>query len=79
MNSALFQLIPVAIFLLPLSVPVGIVFWIRHQRKKRRNPLTYQMLRAPGESISKRIESLNDDVDQHLTMSGIAPLLCYSM
>lgn len=79
MNTLLVQLIPVAFLLLPLSVPIGIVLWIRHQRKHRKNPLNYQMLRAPGESISQRIELLNDDVDQYLTISGIVPLLCYSM
>lgn len=79
MNTLLIQFIPVVLFLGSLSVPVGVVMWIRYQRKNRRNPLNYQMLRAPGESISKRIELLNDDVDQYLTLSGIAPLLCYSM
>lgn len=79
MNTLLIQFIPVALFLGSLSVPFGIVLWIRYQRKHRRNPLNYQMLRAPGESIRKRIELLNDDVDQYLTFSGIAPLLCYSM
>jgi hypothetical protein len=54
MNTFYIQLIPVALLLLPLSVPIGIVFWIRHQRKGKRNPLTYQMLCAPGESISLR-------------------------
>ena len=79
MNTLLIQLIPLALFLLPLSVPIGIIFWIRHQRKGRRNPLTYQMLRAPGESISQRIELLSCDIDLNLTMSGIVPLLCFSM
>lgn len=79
MNTFLIQFIPLALFLLPLTVPIGIVFWIRHQRKGRRNPLTYQMLRAPGESISQRIDSLSDDIDLYLTMTGIIPLLCYSM
>ena len=58
MNTLLIQLIPLALFLLPLSVPICIVFWIRSQRKGRRNPLTYQMLHAPGESISQRIDLL---------------------
>lgn len=54
MNTLLIQFIPVALFLGSLSVPVGIVLWIRYQRKHRRNPLNYQMLRAPGESINNR-------------------------
>jgi len=79
MNTFFIQLIPAALFLLPLCLPIGIVFWIRHQRKGRRNPLTYQMLRAPGESISQRIDLLSNDIDLNLTMFGIVPLLCYSM
>jgi len=36
------------------------------------------MLRAPGESISKRIDRLSEEVDLYLTFSSIVPLLCYS-
>jgi len=78
MNSLLIQLLPAAIFLLPLCVPLGINVRIRHQRKHRRNPLTFQMLRAPGETINKSIEQLSEDIDQHLTFSGVVPLLCFS-
>jgi hypothetical protein len=79
MNTLLIQFIPVALFLLSLCVPLGIALWIRHQRKHRKNPLNYQMLRAPGESISKRIELLNDDIDLYFIFSGIVPLFCYTM
>lgn len=79
MNLLLIQSIPVALFLLSLCVPLGIALWIRHQRKQRRNPLNYEMLRAPGESISKRIELLNDDVELYFTFSGIVSLLCYTI
>ncbi len=79
MNTFFIQLIPLALFLLSICVPVGIVVWIRRQRKNRRNPLTFQMLRAPGESISERIENLSSDIDQYVTFTGFVPLLCYSM
>lgn len=80
MNSLVIQYIPIfAIFLISILVPIGITLWIRHQRKNRRNPLTTQMLRAPGESIAKRIEVLNEDVDLYFSFSTIVPLLCYSM
>lgn len=78
MDNFLVQLLPAAIFLLSLSVPLGIALWIRLQRRHRRNPLTFQMLRAPGESISKRIDQLSEDVNLYLTFSSIVPLLCYS-
>jgi len=79
MNTLLIQLIPTALFFLSICVPVGIVVWIRRQRKNRRNPLTFQMLRAPGESISERIENLSSDIDQYVAFTGFIPLLCYSM
>lgn len=79
MNTFLIQLIPVALFFLSLSVPFGIIVWIRRQRKSKRNPLTFQMLRAPGESISERIEELNSNIDQNLTFTVVVPLLCYSV
>lgn len=79
MNTFLIQLIPVALFLLSLSVPFGVIVWIRRQRKSRRNPLTFQMLRAPGESISERIEELSSDIDQYVTFTVFVPLLCYSV
>lgn len=78
MDIFLVQLLPAAIFLLSISVPLGIALWIRHQRRHRRNPLTSQMLRAPGESISKRIDQLSENVDLHLSFSLFVPLLCYS-
>ena len=78
MTQMLLQLIPAVLFLLSLCVPVGIVFWLRHQRKNRRNPLTFDMLRAPGESISERIKLLNDEIDQYVVFTGITPILIYS-
>lgn len=78
MNTFFIQLLPSAIFLLSLIVPLCIALWIRHQRKHRRNPLTFQMLRSPGESINKRIELLSEEIDELFTFSVIVPLLCYS-
>jgi len=78
-NTILIQFIPVVLFLLSLCVPLGIALWIRNQRKHRRNPLNYQMLRAPGESISQWIELLNSEVDELVIFSGIVPLVCYAM
>jgi len=73
------QFTPHLIFLLSICVPLVITKWIRYQRKNRRNPLTYQMLRAPGESINQRIELLNDEINLFLSFSVISPLLCYSI
>jgi len=80
MTSLIIQIVLTsAIFLISLCVPLVIAKRIRHQRKNRRSPLTSQMLRAPGESISQRIEVLNEDINLYFSFSGIAPLLSYSM
>ncbi|MBJ6802717.1 nuclease-related domain-containing protein [Geomonas propionica] len=72
------QLLPLAFFALSLTVPICVGLWIRHQRKHRRNPLTYQMFRNPGESINGRIEQLNDEIQDYLAFTGIVPLFFYS-
>lgn len=78
MHYLLIQFIPTFIFLLSLVVPLAMMWWIRHQRKEKRNPLTVDMLRAPGESIAERIRQLDDDIDALFPMFGIAPLATYS-
>ncbi|RJX34757.1 MAG: NERD domain-containing protein [Desulfurivibrio sp.] len=78
MNSILILFLPASISLLSFLLLIPMVIWIRYQRRHRRNPLTYQMLRAPGEAISLRIEQLDDDIDAYLMAASILPLLCYS-
>lgn len=78
MNVLLVQFLPVVLFFLSLTIPVCLALYIRYQRKQRRNPLTFQMLRAPGESINSRIEQLNDDIGTDFAFVGFIPLFCYS-
>lgn len=75
----LFQLLPVYICLISLAVPLGVVFWVRHQRKNRRSPLTVQLLRAPGESLSREIEKISEDIDTYLMFLVTLPLMVFSM
>lgn len=78
MNLLIVQFLPLAIFAVSLTVLFCLTLWIRHQRKQRRTPLTFQMLRNPGESISERIEKLNDDILSYFAFTVIMPLYCYS-
>ncbi len=77
-SSLKYQLIPLVIFFASLCVPLSIVFCIRYQRRRRRTPLTVQLLRSPGESLSKQIEDLTEDLDTYLTFFTLIPLLCFS-
>lgn len=72
------QFLPLLFFALSFAVLLCLALWISHQRKQRRNPLTFQMLRSPGESINRRIEQLNDDIGTYCACIGFIPLFCYS-
>ncbi len=78
MNVFLVQFLPLVFFALAIAVPISIVLWIRHKHKQRRNPLTFQMLRNPGESIEQRIKALNEEIDIYTSSTAIVPLFCYS-
>ena len=73
-----YQLIPLVIFFGSLCVPICLALWIRYQRRGRRTPLTVQLLRSPGESLSKQIEDLSEDLNTYLTFFTLMPLLCFS-
>jgi len=75
----MYQYLPVAIFFGSMIIPLCIVFWIHHQRKGRRSPLTVQLLRAPGESLLRQIDKFSEEIDLYLTFSTITPLLLFSM
>jgi hypothetical protein len=74
-----YQFVPLLIFFASMLVPIGVALWVRFQRRKRRSPLTVQLLRAPGESLSKEIEKLTADVDSYLSILTMLPLIVFSM
>lgn len=72
------QFIPLLIFLGSLSVPLVFILWTKRKRKGKRNPLTAQMLRNPGESIAQRIEELDEKADSYLVFASTMPLMIFS-
>lgn len=77
MSIVVYEFIPLLLFSLGFAIPVGMIYWIRG-RSGKRNPLTAHLLRAPGESISKQLEDINDDYFNRMVFCGIAPLFFYS-
>jgi len=73
-----YQLIPIAIFFASICVPVCLALWVRYQRKGRRTPLTVQLLRSPGESLSRQLEEISEELDFHFAFFTLMPLLCFS-
>ena len=49
------------------------------EKKKRKNPLTSNLFRSPGESLRKKIEDINDDLIIQFILVAVMPLLVYSM
>jgi hypothetical protein len=62
-----------------MAVPVSVALWVRHQRRNKRSPLTVQLLRAPGESLSREIELVSEDLDSYFVILVIMPLAFFSM
>lgn len=73
-------LIPLAIIGLCALVPAGIIIWIRsHQTRGKKNPLNFDLLRSPGQSLKERIEEINDRISDYLTFMFMGPLALYAI
>jgi hypothetical protein len=73
-------LIPLAIIGLCALVPAGIIIWIRsHQTRGKKNPLNFDLLRSPGQSLKERIEEINDRISDYLTFMFMGPLAMYAI
>jgi len=78
------SLIPLAILalaLVPMFLLVGAVWaWKRmERRRKRRSPLTTELLRPPGFGLSERIDDLRLDLDVYVLVALITPLMLLVM
>ena len=75
------SLVPVGLLLLPMLVVIG---WIWHwkrglKRVGRRNPLTSNLLRSPGESLRSRIADLDIDIALLMALFPVPGLLAYTL
>jgi hypothetical protein len=74
------ELLPAVIFLSILSVYILILYLCRncYRVKKRHSPVTGEFLRAPGQSLVEKIDSLNEDIGLYATLLITVPLVLYS-
>lgn len=71
--------IPLIIYLgFILLVLIFSYLWKKFSSTGRRNPLTSQLLRSPGESLRDKIEDLTIDIEAYLVLVFCAPLFIYS-
>ena len=76
----LIALLPPALTVIPIFlVLVGLSHWKKKSAIfRKKNPLTQDLLRGPGETIRNEIEDINLDVTAYLAIIITIPLLLYS-
>lgn len=76
----LIALLPPALTVIPIFlVLIGISHWKKKSAIfRKKNPLTQDLLRGPGETIRNEIEDINLDFTAYLTIITTIPLLLYS-
>jgi hypothetical protein len=75
------RLVPIALAIVPLLAMVGILwFWIKMRgRTGKRNPLTRDLLRSPGESLRDQLEEQWLNTCAFMTFSPAWALMVYAM
>lgn len=76
----LWHFFPILAGLAPLLLALG-TLWLWRRRTKasrRRNPLTRDLLRSPGESLREEIENVNWDIAAHLALVPLPALGTYA-
>lgn len=78
MKAFLIGLMPSLIFVGTIVPLCGLFYWLSSRRKDRRSPLTRQLLRGPGHSLTERIEDLTITIDGYALSIATAPLCLYA-
>lgn len=81
MSPAIAELMPVMLFCLSAIVIVTLFKYLEWCSKKeaRKNPLTNDLLRGPGESLREKIDELTSDIMGILASLMLMPVLLYAM
>ena len=73
-------LIPALIMLLPVFIIVlGLTYLRKSKRVKRRNPISDELLRGPGESLRKQIDDVSLDLITYVSFASTYPLFVYAI
>lgn len=72
--------ITLIIILLPLVIVASFLVYNKKRiQRRRKNPLTSDLLRGPGQSLIAKIEEINLDIDSYLMVLLTAPMICFIM
>lgn len=80
MNKFLISLLPAIIVFIPAAILFTIFFYRDYRLRKngRKNPLSRDLLRSPGDSLREKIDELSSLIDLYLTCAMVGPLLLFS-
>lgn len=80
MRSILLSLLPSLAFVFFVFISVqGLLLWGKFKKRGRRNPLTSQLLRAPGQSIQGQLQDITGDIAVNLLMLPTIPIALYAV
>jgi hypothetical protein len=73
--------IVLTIMFVPILILIGSVLLFRwiDKRKKRRSPLTSQLLRMPGESLLRELNEIQMEIYKYSFLTIVYPILFYSL
>ena len=77
----LFVYFPVILFFVILLILTVVLHFYRkiNRLKKRRSPFTHNLLRSPGESLIRKLDNINIEINVYSFSLILIPLLIYSL
>lgn len=79
MKMLLLPALPLVLMLGCFIVPIYVLIWVRKwQRRNRRSPLAAKLLRGPGETLRRELETVEGDFTGYLAVMIALPILVFS-
>jgi hypothetical protein len=77
----LFVYFPVILFFVILLILTAVLHFYHkiNRLKKRRSPFTQNLLRTPGQSLIRKLDNINIEINVYLVSLVLIPLLIYSL
>lgn len=81
MNQLIGALVAFALYVVPFALLVGSAVLARRffHRRDRRNPLTRDLLRSPGHTLSKQLDDVATDITGYAAAGAPMPLFFYAI
>lgn len=73
-------ILPIALIVVGIVVPLHVLSWLRERRRRgRRSPLTSKLLRGPGSTLTAEIDKTWEDIGAHAAAMLMFPMLVFSI